>query len=133
MEVAQAFKQRFGSNLPIQMENYPPPPNRALLAQFITILQYATIAFAIAGKQMLDSMGIYLGPEFWAGVAEKRWTLILGAFFFGNSVINAVVSTGAFEITYGNDLVFSKIDTGRMPTMDELMATVQEAMSAAAR
>lgn len=74
-----------------------------------------------------------MGPDFWSGFAEKRWSIILGAFFFGNTLINGIISTGAFEVLYGNDVIFSKILTGRMPSMDELVVGVQEAMVAAAR
>lgn len=115
------------------MENYPPSPERVFIARLVTILQYATIAFALAGQQILEAVGIQVGPVFWSGLAEKRWSLILGAFFFGNTLINGIISTGAFEVLYGSDVIFSKIMTGRMPSMDELLVGVQEAMVATAR
>jgi hypothetical protein len=115
------------------MENYPPAPSRAFAARAVQLLQYAAIAFAVAGQQLADIAGITASPEFWAGMAEKRWSLIMGAFFFGNTVVNGLLSTGAFEVLYGSDVVFSKLDTGRMPSMEELLTGMQEAMTASAR
>ncbi len=71
-------------------------------------------------------------PVFWTGLAEKRFSLIIGSFFFGNSIINSIVSTGAFEVLYGSEVIFSKLATGRMPTMDELLANLQEIIAASA-
>jgi hypothetical protein len=99
----------------------------------MTVLQYAVIAFALAGQQISETLGIAsLFPStFWPQLAEKRFSLILGAFFFGNTIINNIVSTGAFEVLYGPEVIFSKISTGKMPRMDELLMTVQEVMTAA--
>lgn len=72
-------------------------------------------------------------PTFWPQLAEKRFSLVIGAFFFGNTVINSIVSTGAFEVLYGPEVIFSKLNTGRMPRMDELLTTVQEVIAAAAQ
>lgn len=113
------------------MENYPPTPSRAALARAVQFVQYATIAFALAGQQLADIAGIRASPEFWAGMAEKRWSLVMGAFFFGNTIVNSLLSTGAFEVLYGSDVIFSKLDTGRMPTMQEIVTGMEEAMTAA--
>lgn len=47
--------------------------------------------------------------------------VILGGYLGLNMLQNIVSSTGAFEITCGNRVIFSKLDSGRMPTLDELL------------
>ena len=50
----------------------------------------------------------------------------------GNTVRQNLLSTGAFEVSYAGTTVFSKLGAGRMPTMDELLAGLAEAIAAAA-
>ncbi|KAL4536530.1 hypothetical protein Ndes2526A_g06046 [Nannochloris sp. 'desiccata'] len=104
------------------------------LARVMTFIQYAAIAFALAGQQICETLGMtaLFPPTLWPQLAEKRFSIVIGAFFFGNTIINSMVSTGAFEVLYGPEVIFSKIDTGRMPRMDELLMTVQEVITAAA-
>ena len=131
--MASVLRQAFGADLVINYENYPPSPTMTILARAMTLLQYATIAFAVAGQPICEALGFssFFAPSFWNQVAEKRFSIIMGAFFFGNTVINSVVSTGAFEVLYGSEVIFSKLNTGRMPTLNELQSTMQEAITAA--
>jgi hypothetical protein len=100
----------------------------------MTFIQYTAIAFALAGQQICEALGMLslFPPTFWPQLAEKRFSLIIGAFFFGNTIINSIVSTGAFEVLYGPEVIFSKLETGRMPQMNELLMTIQEVITAAA-
>lgn len=49
----------------------------------------------------------------------------------GNTVRQNLLGTGAFEVSYDGTPIFSKLDTGRMPTLPELVAGIAEAMAAA--
>lgn len=133
-QVSGAFHQRFGADLPVVFETYPPSPTQAAVARLVTLIQYSIIVFALAGQQICDAVGMTsrFPPDFWVGLAEKRFSLIIGCFFFGNTIINSIVSTGAFEVLYGSEVIFSKLSTGRMPTMDELLTTLQETITASA-
>lgn len=49
----------------------------------------------------------------------------IAAFFIGNQLHNALLSTGAFEIYINDVLAFSKIATGTMPdanTLNQILA-----------
>lgn len=39
----------------------------------------------------------------------------------------------AFEVSFGGKVVFSKLDTGRMPTMAEVVGGIAEALAAGGR
>jgi hypothetical protein len=89
------------------------------------------MGFALFGRRACQALGFnFLSAEFWAELERKRWSVVLGAWFIGNTLINNLVSTGAFEITYGTDVVFSRLSTGRMPSMEEILLGVQEALHA---
>jgi selT/selW/selH-like putative selenoprotein len=130
VQVHDALRQRFGPELAVTLENHPPIPIKAATARVVTLIQYSIMAFVLVGQQACQVLGIRLSTEFWTQVQEKRWSVLMGAWFIGNTVVNGLVSTGAFEIWYGSDVVFSKLVMGRMPTMEEIMNGVQEAMSA---
>lgn len=44
----------------------------------------------------------------------------IGAFFIGSQIQGKLLSTGAFEVEINNQLVYSKIETGNMPNMNQL-------------
>ena len=128
--MAQALRQRYPT-LPIDLTPHPPTPSQAALAKLITIVQYGTILFAVFSPQITEALGITLSPELQASLAQSKWTIVAGAFFLGNSIINSIVSTGAFEVMYGTDLLFSKLESGRMPTnVEEIVTLVHAAMAA---
>ena len=59
--------------------------------------------------------------------------LILGACFMCNIGASQLINTGAFEITYEGAHVWSKMDTGRFPQMNELQESLSTAMQLVAR
>jgi selT/selW/selH-like putative selenoprotein len=53
---------------------------------------------------------------------DKKMFIILGAYFGLNMLQNMLSSTGAFEIFLNDQLIFSKLQTNRIPTLKELEA-----------
>lgn len=49
------------------------------------------------------------------------------AFFLGNAVENGLLSTGAFEISLGTDKLWSKLETGRIPSQHEFLQMLSQA------
>lgn len=83
----------------------PAPPPQALLAQIVTLAQFGAIALALVGEQVAGALGFVIPPHLLATLREKRMVIIMGAWFAGSMINNALVSTGAFEIFYDGDLV----------------------------
>jgi selT/selW/selH-like putative selenoprotein len=48
------------------------------------------------------------------------FTIYLG----GNMISGQLVSSGAFEIFIEGELIFSKLQTGRMPSLDEITRAI---------
>ncbi|PSC76151.1 seleno T [Micractinium conductrix] len=55
---------------------------------------------------------------------------MMGLWFIGNTVRQNLLSTGAFEVSYAGTPIFSKLATGRMPTLADVVEGVGEAMAA---
>mgnify|MGYP000380074737 CR=1 FL=1 len=49
--------------------------------------------------------------------------------FLANSLANSQLSTGAFEIYYNDEIVFSKLAVGRMPSGREVLNAINEIRS----
>jgi selT/selW/selH-like putative selenoprotein len=52
---------------------------------------------------------------------EKRMIIFLGGYFGLNMLQNAIGTTGAFEVFLNGSPIFSKLQTTRMPSLDELI------------
>jgi hypothetical protein len=54
-------------------------------------------------------------------------SLILISMFFASSLVQSMASTGAFEIYLDGQRIFSKIESGRMPTILQIDAALRAA------
>lgn len=114
--------QHFGSTIEVEMDNYPPTPGNAFLSRIVTVLQMGVIALALASEPICTALNIQLPENIVRELKEKKMMILMGAWFVGNTINNALTSTGAFEVYYEDALVFSKLETGRMPSsMDEIV------------
>ena len=52
----------------------------------------------------------------------------MGAWFLGNTLSQNMLNTGAFEVYYDGETIFSKIRSGRLPSMPEIMTGLEEAI-----
>lgn len=64
-------------------------------------------------------------PRIWSYMSQNKVTSTLFILFIGNTIDSNMMSTGAFEVFYNDLPVWSKIETGRMPSVPELFQIVQ--------
>ena len=88
------------------------------LAQILQLTFFGGLAMAFVGKSLL--------PEQYAKALEANQMMVLGGCFMCNMVAGNMLNTGAFEITFDGEPVWSKIETGRFPQMDELMSSLAD-------
>lgn len=96
-------------------------------------MQFGTIGLAIIGEQLAGVLSINIPAHYLAALREKRMMLIIGIWFAGSMIHNALMSTGAFEVFYDGKLVFSKLASGTMPNLNEIMAGIDSIRSATQR
>ncbi|WAR28533.1 LOW QUALITY PROTEIN: SELT-like protein [Mya arenaria] len=85
----------------VEGDNYPPPAMRSLLAQGLSVLKLALIAMVYA---------------------------CLMIFFISNAIEGQLISTGAFEISFNDVPVWSKLETGRIPSAAEMFQIIENHM-----
>ena len=93
------------------------------LAQLLQLTFFGGLAISLIGRGLL--------PEPYSKFIENNQMPILGACFLCNVVAGNLLSTGAFEVAYNGETLWSKIETGRFPQMDELRSALTAAMSRA--
>lgn len=122
--------------LPIFVQSLPatPAPLYRVIASIISLLQWSIILICLANPlhvyEVLSSY--FLGhatpaPAFIHQMAEGRWQFIGLTFFLGNLFKGVFTNLSAFEIFLGDSLVFSGTETGRAPSVEDLLTGLQRA------
>jgi thioredoxin reductase-like selenoprotein T len=91
---------------------YPPGPTKTMIATIITVLQYLFWALIMIGESLFNMLGLPTEPI--KKLQENKWMYMLGSMFLCNTIKNGLTQTGAFEVYVNNNLVFSKLETGRI-------------------
>ncbi|KAF5834521.1 hypothetical protein DUNSADRAFT_8772 [Dunaliella salina] len=114
--------------LEVQASTYPPPPLQALLAKALGYAQVALIAFVVLGEKAFEFCGMPTPLWYTQNVANQRLVAGIMVWFVGNMIFNGLTQTGAFEIYSNDQLVFSKLATGRFPSIQELADGLQRTL-----
>ena len=108
-----------------------PTPFNAWLAQICSYLFLFSLAVALTGDLLLTPLGA-LGQRI-KTIKANQPLVLYGAIFLLNSFASQLLSTGAFEIYArgaaadgGDELLFSKIRTGHVPTAELLLQLVRD-------
>jgi len=107
----------------IEGGNYPPKGINAWLARFLTFAKMLLIVAIVSGA----NIGRYLGgttPSWWTWCITNKIYACMMIFLLSNMLEGHLVSTGAFEITFNDMPVWSKLETGRIPQPPELFQII---------
>eukprot|EP00270_Netrium_digitus_P017657 TRINITY_DN6537_c0_g1_i1.p1 TRINITY_DN6537_c0_g1~~TRINITY_DN6537_c0_g1_i1.p1 ORF type:complete len:128 (+),score=21.88 TRINITY_DN6537_c0_g1_i1:482-865(+) len=86
------------------------------------------LAFIFAGERLFPLIGFPETPVWFGGVQRNRIGAAAGVWIIGNTFNNGLISTGAFEIYHGDQILFSKLKENRTPTHEELISVVSSAL-----
>ena len=121
MQLRQFLEQRYPHLIGnIDGMNYPPKPLNAFIAQTVGMLQMFGMLFLFAGEFIAGMIGMPLSNEAKAYLSENKMMLFM-CLFPCNGFAQSLIATGAFEVEFNDVVVFSKLETGRMPRLDELL------------
>lgn len=125
-QFAYAIQQKY-PELAIEGDNYPPPPVRQYGAHFLSYLKLALIVLLISGQNPFTMLGLETpGVVNWA-LQNKMYACMM-LFFVSNAVEGQLISTGAFEVSFNDVPVWSKLDTGRVPSPQEIFQIIENHM-----
>lgn len=67
-------------------------------------------------------------PQIYVWAIENKIYSVMMLFFIGNLLEGQLISTGAFEILFNDVPVWSKLETGRVPSPQEIFQIVDNHM-----
>lgn len=104
-------------------ENYPAPFHGQIIAQITSYIWLIGIALLVAGSQIFKLIGIP-EPRFMQDINNNKMVCFIILYFL-NSFGAGQLATGAFEIQYDDLIVFSKLDSNRLPSADDIVKMVE--------
>lgn len=125
-QYAHAISERF-PNLAVEGDNYPPPASRALFAQVLSFAKILIIAMVVVGQNPFPHLNMET-PSIFTWAIENKLYACLMIFFISNAIEGQLISTGAFEVAFNDVPVWSKLETGRIPSAQEMFQIIENHM-----
>lgn len=110
-------------DIPVHGDTFPPSALRMRMAQFLGAAKLLVIAMILGGIDPFPSLGMPT-PSVYQWMTTNKMYACLLVFFISNTLEGQLVSTGAFEISFNDVPVWSKLETGRLPSPAELFQIV---------
>ena len=98
---------------------YHPGDFRMAMAQLLHVAFFGGMALSMFGKGML--------PPAVGNFMSENAMLTFGVLFSCNVMSGKLINTGAFEMSYNGTPVWSKLETGRFPSLEELTHSLRDA------
>ncbi|KAH9616351.1 hypothetical protein KSS87_010813 [Heliosperma pusillum] len=103
----------------VALANYPPSPPKRILSKLVPVVQVGVVAVIMAGDQIFPRLGISPPPWYYT-LRANRFGTISATWLFGNFMQSSLQSSGAFEVSFDGEQVFSKLREQRFPGEIEL-------------
>ena len=100
------------------------------IAGLLQIVQYSAIALLfVAETQVFPRLGM-APPQWYIQLAQNKLGAAAGIWFVGNIAVANLARTGAFEVYYDGQTVFSKLASGMNPDIQMILDGLAAAMAA---
>ncbi|KAG8580961.1 hypothetical protein GDO81_007493 [Engystomops pustulosus] len=122
----RVISQRY-PDIRIEGENYLPHPLYRHIASFLSVFKLVLIGLIIVGKDPFVFFGMQ-PPGLWQWGQENKVYACMMVFFLSNMIENQCMSTGAFEVTLNDVPVWSKLESGHLPSMQQIVQIIDNEM-----
>ena len=109
--------------------NSPVPPIIELLMKIMNIFQFLGIILVVMQDGFFRLIGMQRPPAWYNEIFVKNaMPIMIFVYLVLPQILNGYLVSGAFEVILdGNDVVFSKLATRRMPNAEDLIAPLTKA------
>jgi len=107
----------------IEGSNYSPGSFKSIIAQVFGFGKIALIIMIVMERNPFTYFGMNT-PAIYNWMITNKLSACLMLFMFSNSIESMLLSTGAFEIYIGEEQIWSKLESGRVPSPAELMQAI---------
>ncbi|XP_031629363.1 thioredoxin reductase-like selenoprotein T homolog CG3887 [Contarinia nasturtii] len=117
-EYVNIINERY-PQISIEGANYDPPGLNFLLSKAILAVKMIFILIIVSQYDVWGQIGQAV-PRWFTWCTENKIYACMMVFFVGNMLEAQLVSSGAFEISLNDIPIWSKLDSGRIPSPQEL-------------
>jgi len=104
----------------IEGGEYPAPEVNVLISKIIVLVKFVLIGCILTGMNPFSLVGAPT-PNLYSWASDNWIYACLMLYFVGHAVEGQLVSTGAFEIYIDDQLIWSKLEKGSIPDLQELI------------
>lgn len=108
----------------IKGENFNPAGFNMYFSRFIMITKLVAILVIMSNFDFWASFGMPV-PTWWTWATSNKVYSSMMVFFLGNMIESQLISSGAFEISFNDVPIWSKLQTGRIPAPQELFQAIE--------
>ena len=119
MEIQQIMEKNF-KNVIVNGEEYPLSQTRKFLSYSVMAIQFLifTLLILCNFKNIINSI---LPNNLIDWIGENKLRTFFITFFMGNLLQSNISNTGAFEIFYNGNQIWSKLNMGDVPNINQLI------------
>lgn len=108
-------------------ENYAAPALVELLMKVLSGVQLVGILFVFLGTNVFSMIGLRYVPAWYESVSKNGTQIAILVYLLLPQILGKYMITGAFEVFLDGSLIYSKIQTGRLPQYPDLLNPLKEA------
>lgn len=106
-------------NLRVTNNEFPIKNSKKILSKLIMFLQYAIILFVFFGEKLFGYLQMPV-PGIYHKMVQYKMFVVFGVYMMGNNLSSMLTSSGAFEVVFNNEVLFSKMEQGGFPKAETI-------------
>lgn len=114
--------------LQVRGGNYDPPGYAMYMSRIILVTKLLFILAIMMSFDFWAMFGVPVPPAWWTWCVSNKVYSAMMVFFLGNMIESQLISSGAFEISFNDVPIWSKLQTGRIPAPQELFQIIDSQM-----
>lgn len=123
-QYAQFLKSEY-PGIAIESAIYHPHRLNEVLSNVVFYGKFAAMAAIIAGPATLQALGINdRQAQLYVWAHENKFLSVALLHILGGFVESQLLSTGAFEVYFDDTMVWSTLEAGRLPTVEEVKSFI---------
>jgi len=127
VQVARTLQARF-PEVEVVGSVYPPGPLKSAVAQLCSLIFMLGLFVMLAGKTIGQALNIQPLTELATKMNSNQMQSFM-IIFVANVIGGQMLATGAFEVYTEDDLIFSKLQSGALPQLDQLVAAIGKSIT----
>jgi len=133
LKVADALERGVSSSVDVSVVGaiYPPSQMATYAASTLQWIFFGGLILLFGGEFIMNALNFAPGRSI-VNFLKNNQGMAIFAFFMCNQLASQMLSTGAFEVFFNDKLVFSKLQSGDLPNVNQLMALARDPAGLAA-